>query len=302
MQYLAIDVGGTFIKFGLLTREGEVTKAWKAPTPDNLADFFRTVGTEIKKCEPNIKGIAYSIPGKVNPKSKFVRDGGAIYYIKQLPLDEWMSTQTKLPFAVINDAKAAALAEHWIGNLKGITNGAAVVFGTGVGGGLILNNELYEGTNYQAGEVGMLFSDSTHTDTQTEVYSGSCSGVNFIRDASEILGVDKDDYKTVFKAIDNNESKEVTKLFNTYCRNAATLIASMGIVLDLEKVVLGGGISSQEKLITEVKRQYKSLCDKEIFGMLLQPAEIAGCCYENSANQIGALRHFLLETETAKNS
>ena len=60
---------------------------------------------------------------------------------------------------IINDGKAAALCELWLGNLRGITNGIVLTLGTGVGGGIIIDGKLHQGTTFQAGELSFMTQD-----------------------------------------------------------------------------------------------------------------------------------------------
>ncbi|MFT4147635.1 MAG: ROK family protein [Micrococcaceae bacterium] len=295
MQYLAIDIGGTYIKCGLLSQDAQIIQEWKVQTPGTLKDFQTIVGAQIQKYETEVAGIAFSIPGTVYPQSKLMQDGQEIYYLKNLPLKTWMKTLTTKPWSMIDDGNAVALAENWKGNLHQVAHGAAVVLGTGVSSGLIINHELYQGSNLQAGETGLLFASLSVTKTPATTYAQLCSAVQFMSHATQLLNTDSNDSVTVFAALAQGNHHELTELFRNYCKDIARLLATLQIILDVEKIVLGGGISQQQLLIEEVKKQYSLLWEEETFGMMLSHVDIEACFFASSAQLVGALRYLLIQ-------
>ena len=107
-----------------------------------------------------------------------------------------------MPLAVTNDGKAAALAEWWLGNLKGIQNGAAITLGTGLGGGVIVEGKLIQGAHFQAGELSFLLNATKRSDapenaeqpnnqglTLQQLAGFSGSAVAMIRRSAQLLGL-----------------------------------------------------------------------------------------------------------------
>lgn len=297
MNYLSVDIGGTFTKFGLIDHSGNFLQRWKKETPHSLEAFQTLLLREIQIHESSIKGIGVSCPGRVDTKTGYIHTGGALNFLYDFPIKKWLSQYTSLPFSLINDGKAAALSEWWIGNLKGIENGAAIVLGTGVGGGLILDNRLYNGSHFQAGELSFMIQGHVESaPTQLLGYSGS--SVRFIQEATTLLGVPQDDYVTVFSSIETNSSQSLNRLFEEYCSSIAQLISNLQAILDLEKVVIGGGISAQDSLIQEISQQYKRLRQQEpLLNQTMTPLQIDACAFRNSANLLGALYQLLLDLE-----
>lgn len=297
MNYLSVDVGGTFIKFGLLDHSGNFLERWKKPTPQSLAEFKKVLLLEIQHHETAIKGIAVSCPGRIDSLKGYIYKGGALSFLADFPMKQWLAKYTTVPISLINDGKAAALSEWWIGNLQGVQNGAAIVLGTGVGGGLILNNQLYNGAHFQAGELSFMVQAQTVEDpTQLLGYAGSA--VRFIQKATALLGVAEDDYQAVFSSIEKTSSQPVKALFEEYCAFIAQLITNLQAILDIEKVVIGGGISEQDAVIQMIQQKYKALRQQEsLLKETLAPLEIEACAYRNSANLLGALYQLLLDME-----
>ena len=126
-----------------------------------------------------------------------------------------------MPLAVTNDGKAAALAEWWLGNLKGIQNGAAITLGTGLGGGVIVEGKLIQGAHFQAGELSFLLNATKRSDapenaeqpnnqglTLQQLAGFSGSAVAMIRRSAQLLGLaDLADGKAVFDAINQKSHR-----------------------------------------------------------------------------------------------
>ncbi|WP_086314411.1 hypothetical protein A5821_001978 [Enterococcus sp. 7F3_DIV0205] len=297
MYYLSIDIGGTYIKYGLIDRAGNFIQTWRQPTPKTLESFKKMIVSQLETQQGKIKGIAMSCPGRIDSAKGYVHTGGALLFLYDFPMKEWIASVSDLPFAVINDGKAAALAEWWIGNLKDVRNGAAVVLGTGIGGGLILDNHLHQGPNFQAGELSFLIRQSPNP-KQPQLFGFHGSAVKFMAEAASIIDVSKEDHIAVFKAISNQTSIALTSLFENYCRDIAILLIDMQVLLDLEKIVIGGGISAQDSLIKMIKTQYSNLRqDETLLGQTFSPLIIEACAFQNSANLLGALYQLFVELD-----
>ena len=134
---LAIDIGGTFIKFGLVDDDFKISNQSKVPTPPMLDDFWLTLEHIVSSHKDIISGIAIACPGEINSKRGFIFKGGLIPYLTAIPLGSRLTKTFQLPVKVINDADAAALAEARYGSLQDLDCGAALVLGTGVGLGLV---------------------------------------------------------------------------------------------------------------------------------------------------------------------
>jgi glucokinase len=155
---VGIDLGGTAVKAGAITREGKILEEAGA-TPefkrgasavlDQLAELGAKLGA--REC-----GLGIGVPGLLRRKAGFVIDSPNLPGFRALAVKEELAKRLDLPadrVRVENDANAAALGEQWLGGAKGERDVLLVTLGTGIGGGLILNGELYAGED-MAGEVG----------------------------------------------------------------------------------------------------------------------------------------------------
>lgn len=291
-DYLAVDVGGTEIKYGVISSDGHLKESQKQPTPDNLRAFTQLIQSLIDHYHEQVSGYAFSVPGKIDTKTETISFGGALTYLDGVCMPKALETYGK-GLSVQNDGKAAALAELWLGNLKGIDNGVAMILGTGVGGGIILDGQLRLGPHFQAGEFSFMSSDYSADDYACAGFTNSAVGM--VKRINRTLGSDNiGDGKAAFAAI-HAGNKQAVSIFEAYCQAIANQILSIQGILDVKRFVIGGGISAQTILIDEINRQFKALITSNPILDVNMPKdiEIMATRFGNDANLYGALYHFL---------
>ncbi|MBR2541882.1 ROK family protein [Lactococcus carnosus] len=297
-KYLAIDIGGSFVKYSQVDHAGNLAGSHKVKTPNNLADLTVIIENLIADMGSNIRGVAISCPGRIDDLTGTVYNGGALPFLHEFCVKQFVASISQVPCVVMNDGKAAALSELWLGNLKGIENGAAILLGTGVGGGIILNGEIIQGRHFQAGELSFM-PDRIGRPGQEAYFGHSASAVGFVRQAASLLGLaDLDDGLTVFDVICKQSNQEVCLLFEAYCQKIVHIILDLQAILDLDRVVIGGGISAQPIVIETISKQYHLIRNRsQIMADSLEPIEIMACQFGNEANLLGAIYRLLIEMD-----
>lgn len=158
-KYLAIDVGGTSIKYAITDKNAEIAKLDEIKTRRGQGELFESLDEIICPNLNEISGIAMSFPGKINVEKGIVNIIATFKWICNLSLKSILEEKYGVPVWIENDGKCAALAEFWKGNLSGIDNGMVIGLGTEIAGGIILNGKLYRGSNESAGEISSILSD-----------------------------------------------------------------------------------------------------------------------------------------------
>lgn len=296
-KYLSIDVGGTMIKYALLDHSGNIYQMAKVATPQSKNDFLKSILSILRKYGQNVTAVCVSIPGIVNHYNGHVEFTGKLDFMGSFNLAKYIQQQIKLPIYIGNDANCAALAELWLGNLHNINNGAVITLGTSVGCGLVINHQLLTGPHFRAGELGALI--TTNYPTSKLVTAGSCaSAVKMIGQIAKVYNLlDIHDGKKVFELINRGDSK-AWNVFEQFCKRVATIIINLQTILDLERVLLGGGISAQPIVLREVKKQLQLIqnSDRRLSEDIVLP-EMATAKFGNEANLLGALYGWLLKID-----
>ena len=155
MNYFAVDVGGSSIKYAVMTEEMHFLKKGKAEsrhleTPEQFIAEIKKLYEANGCCEG---GIAVSFCGETNEKTGYLYSGGSYPYLARLNLKDMIEEACNTKASVENDGCCAGLAESRYGTLRGYQNAAVVVIGTGLGGAIILNGALYHGAHGYAGSA-----------------------------------------------------------------------------------------------------------------------------------------------------
>jgi predicted NBD/HSP70 family sugar kinase len=299
MRILAIDIGGTFIKYAVMDEAANMYEKGKVPTPlSGREELIESLGTLFDRCntpDQEVEGIAISMPGIIDAKNGYVSMGGAIQYNNDFHLRD--ALHRRCPSARItmcNDAKCAAQAEASSGALKDVKDGAVLLFGTMIGGGIVLNHRVRQGIHFAAGEVSYILSDRDADPAYDTVWGNRCGAPRLCRMFAKRKGLTEQEVDgfRVFEAVNAGDPDGIEAL-KTYTKNIAVQIFNLQTVLDIERVAIGGGISAQQVFIEYIRRHLAEMYVKSPY--FVPQAEVVACKYGNDANLIGALHTWLQE-------
>lgn len=290
MTILAIDFGGTQVKSALVSEEFALEKSLPTQSsPQTLNQTLDVIDYLVTSVKVALTGIAISVPGTVDTDEGVIYHGGLLRFFHGFRIKDILEAKYHLPVTALNDGKAAALGELAMGHLQGVTNGAALVLGSGLGGGLIINGKLFQGSHFQASELTFLLPVQMKKVNPSQMRGTTLSAVGFITRVNEVLGnADLKDGREAFKEI-NARNEAVYPIFEAYCRSLAITILNLQSIFDMEIFVLGGGISAQPVLIEEVNRQFDKVHHEiDFIGKIIKRPKIVACHHHNGANLIGA--------------
>src|SRR5699024_1575018 len=187
---LTMDVGGSSVKYALTGSDRRLTEHGKVPTPhgdrvaylDALAEIYRPF-------RGRVEGIAMSVPGIIDSEGGLCKTTGALGLGEDFPLVQELEARCGVPVTILNDAKAAALAEASWGSLAGCSSAIVIVLGTGIGGALLLDGKVLAGKHFAAGEFSTICLDSHHDDIG-HTWCGLNGSSKLISTAAYANGVD----------------------------------------------------------------------------------------------------------------
>ena len=300
MKVMVFDVGGTEIKYSVMDEQLNRADAGSVPTPDDTQEhFLATLEALYRPHAAEVDGIAMSLPGFIDAEHGVVRGGGApsLLYNIGTPVGPLLSARCGCRGFLENDGKGAELQQ---GARKGCTNGAVFVIGTGVGGGLVINGQLVRGIHCTAGEYSYLHTNADDWRNGDKTVALQCSVTNLLRwyRARKNLPEDAPLNGRIFFEAANAGEPEALEVLEAFCMAVDVQIYNLSVLLDLEKVAIGGGISGQPLLIETLDRVYEEKILKghpfsEEQARSLPRPEIVPCAFHNEANQIGALVSYL---------
>lgn len=255
MNYLVYDIGGSYIKYCQMTGDREILFKGKVKTPlEEKACFLAVVEEIFQQFEGQVDGIAISMPGKIDVFNGYAHTAGVLTFLEQTNIVDLFHTFTDLPISVENDGKCAALAESWVGALAHTDHGIVLVFGTGVGGGLIINNCLHRGSNGIAGEFS--FIQQTDACYQPSAYFGASGSVlSLVSEGERVKGMEKDTLsgELLFQLIEEGD-KELQGVLEKYCDTIALHLFNLQYILIPRHLLSGAGSVSKSDLSKRSKR------------------------------------------------
>jgi len=288
--YIGIDIGGTSIKCGLVDEHGQIGRKVNRPTAKDkkliLQDLLAMV-TDLQQDGP-VAGIGVSMPGVVQSDG-FLTTAGAIEAFTGINLREALQALTHLPVMIENDANAAAIAEQWLGAAQNVPNYLSLVLGTGVGGALVINNQIYRGAHARSGEFGWMVVDDDEIDVEmgTLNFRGA-TVIGLIRRYNQFSDEPVSDAREIFKRADAGEVL-ANNVFNSYYYSLAKGIVNLIVAFDPEIVVIGGGISANETFITRLNTAIADLQARHNSINTLTLPPVVPAKLRNDAGMIGAV-------------
>ncbi|HEM3661612.1 TPA: ROK family protein [Streptococcus suis] len=286
--YLAIDIGGTQIKYGRLDEAGQILESYKIDTeahkggPHILATVKKLVADF--HAQAPLSGVAISSAGMVDP------DKGEIFYSgPQIP--NYAGTQFKseietsfgLPCEIENDVNCAGLAEGISGAGQDCQISLCLTIGTGIGGCLLVDGQIFHGFSNSACEVGYLhLSDGAFQDL--------ASTTALVQEVARLHGQDPSDWNgyKIFqeaKAGDAHCIAAIDRMVNYLGQG----IANICYVANPEVVILGGGIMAQKDYLFE---KIQAALKENLVSSLADKTRLAFAEHENAAGMLGAFYHF----------
>lgn len=293
MKYLVLDIGGSAIKYALMTEKLEFIEKGNKVTPsDNIEHFIETVGEIYDKYKDYIEGIAISMPGVLDSEKGYTYTGGSLTYNDGKEIVKILQQRCPTKITIENDGKCAALAEAWKGSLKNCDDGVVIVLGTGVGGGIIRDKKIYKGKNFFAGEFSFVatnINDTQGTENWWGYKSGSRGLIGAAAKAKNMPIGELDGHK-IFEYANNNDA-DILKVLDDFTYKLAIQIFNLQCILDPEVLAIGGGISSQDILIEYIQKNVDKY--HKTFKLDVPKPNVVRCKFRNDANLIGALYNFI---------
>lgn len=312
--YAGIDLGGTFVKCGILDENGNLLVKDKIPTgaerpygevARDMAEFALRLA---KKAGVTLYAAGIGSPGTVDSANGVIVYSNNIRW-ENVPIGRTVGELLKIPVSVTNDANAAALGESYAGAGRKLKNIVLLTLGTGVGGGIVLDGKLFEGGRSAGTEIG-------HTVIRMNGLRCTCgrrgcleayaSATALVRQTKETMirhpesamwklcggNTDNVDGKTSFDGALAGD-KAAKNVVNRYIGYLAEGVADICNVFRPDAVLLGGGVSAQdEKLLKPLRRKV----DKMMFGgTKYAPVKILTAILGNDAGLYGAARLAMID-------
>jgi glucokinase len=262
---IGIDLGATRIKFGLIDNKGRVIHRREIGTPVNAKqpELINSIVNNVKEIikdsgvkKSHILGVGIGVPGPVDSERGIVRYFPNIKGWEGVHLKPILQDKLDLKVQIDNDVNAMTLGEYKFGAGKGCLNLICLTLGTGVGGGIIINGEIYRGSTLCAGEIG-------HIPINEKGPRCNCRGIacleryignRYILNRSKrIFG-----HNITLERLDRlarQGNRDALKIWEDVAKKLGTVLAGVVNLLNPDKIVIGGGVSKAGMLILKPLRR-----------------------------------------------
>ena len=300
---LAIDLGGTEVKMGRADRLGNLYETISASVSFDgyktplLETVLKTAETFLASWPEKPEGIAVSACGQVDSETGVViGTNGNIPGYEGTQLKAALEKAFGVKTRALNDANAAVLGEAFTGRARGLRDVLMITLGTGVGGGVITGGRLLDGRRGIAGELGQftLRADGPLCPCgKRGVYEYYASTTTLVRQCAERTGREGLNGKIIFGEI--GQGNEVFRsVLEDWIRDIAEGLTSLVHLFNPEMILIGGGVSRQQKLLIDPLREavLRRCMPRFAEGLQIESAELG-----NDAGMIGAVRFWLDKEE-----
>ena len=295
-RYFGIDIGGTEIKWALVTEEYLIEERGSIPTAfSSQEEVVEACAQLIEPYKTQVVGIGVSAPGGFveGDTDGVIHRGGALTYMDGCPLGKILRERFGMPCAVGNDGKLGALGEYAAGALKGTRVGVLIGIGTGIAGGIIINGRVLQGAHGFAAELSFPNNNLHNVWNPMDMFA-TTAGWKALRD--RVLaekGMEKDssiDGRKIFEWIDAGDEAAQRGL-DAYALEFDNWLVNLQAIIDPDAFAISGGISANPHLTEAMENQLDTALAQlvQVFGNGFPRPVIRRAQLGNDANIYGAV-------------
>lgn len=285
MTVLCFDIGGTNIKYGVIENytileKGLFPTEYKKGQQD-LKERILKKANEMKAKYPTIKGVGVSCAGSINyDLGKMLTPPESIQEFRDLDFASLFKDGLGLDSVADNDVNTFAACECLMGAGKKYKNYIVCTVGTGIGGAIVINNEIFRGKDYNAGEIGRQLIEG-------KKWESLASMTALIREA-KAHGLNVTEGKEVFDLYDAKD-KVACEVVEEFYDNLGRGVANLVYIFNPDAFVVGGGISARPNFGEEINAHANKFLVKEFQNLV----DVIPAAYRNDGGILGAYCNFV---------
>lgn len=292
--YLGVDIGGTFIKLGIVDSTGQIIKKEKITSTNDMTQILTDLKNYLNEQQQylDISGVGISLPGVINHDGT-MQTAGSLKKLIGLNVKEIAQDHLQLPVEIITDSKAVALAEGWLGNGANYSNYVCVTLGSAIGGAIVIDRKLYWGQGGLAGEFGVSLMGRENQEYKldsTSLHAGVVGGL--CRKYSLAIRKEVKDAKYIFDLAAQKDAL-AKKYVDEFLDDVARLLTNISVYIAPEAILIGGGVSGNSQIMAEIQAAYTRIIHEYRVLSSVQMPQVIPCKLANDAGVIGSVKQII---------
>ncbi len=285
MKLLCFDIGGTNIKFGIIENgiileKGMFATHYKRGHKD-VTDRLIAQAKKSQKKHPDIEGVGISCAGSINyDKGCMITPPDAIPQFGEWDFEKLFMEELGLRIVADNDVNSFAACECKMGAGSKYKTYLVMTVGTGIGGAIVVNNKLWRGNNYNAGEIGRMLVDGVHWEKMASITA--------LLKSAKLRGLEVEEGKDVFDLYDQGD-KVAQLVVGEFYRNLGKGIANLVYIFNPEAIIIGGGVSARDDFGQEIN----AFADYYLVDGFQDTVDIIPAHFKNDGGILGAYCNFV---------
>ncbi|MBE6956633.1 MAG: ROK family protein [Ruminococcaceae bacterium] len=285
MKILTLDVGGTAVKAALLDEENRLSDVREFPSQPGPAPVLVQHALNAAGAYDDYDVLAVSMTGQIDHATQTVLFRSTLQPGEkpEYPVGEVLRQDVGKPVYVLNDANAATLGEGCFGAARGCRNFLCLTYGTGVGGGIVLDGNLLTGHRGIAGEIGYMVTHVGGLDgkyDQRGAYQQYASTTALVREGRRVVP-ELENARQLFDWLPT--APALQRVVDNWVDEIVEGLRSLTYIFDPECFVLGGGVMEREDVLEQVRKRYYGYASPFMKGVELVRAQLG-----NRAGMYGA--------------
>ncbi len=285
MKVLCFDIGGTNIKYGVI-EDYKILEKSSFPTNykrghKDVTDRLITTAKKALKKHPDIEGVGISCAGSINfDQGVMITPPEAIPQFGEWNFTKLFQEELGLRIVADNDVNSFAACECRLGAGSKYKTYLVMTVGTGIGGAIVVNNKIWRGSDYNAGEIGRMFIDGIQWE--------KIASMSALVKSAKLRGLEIENGQQVFELYDQGNKTAELAVADFY-RNLGKGIANLVYIFNPEAVIIGGGISARE----DFGREINIYADYYLVEGFQDTIDIIPAQFQNDGGILGAYCNFV---------
>ena len=293
-KILTMDLERGWIRYALTSEHLDVLESGKMPVENTEEPeaVFEVIAEIAEKYRNEADGIAFSMPGLIDSVHGIAYSGGMYRWVENMEYARLIQERTGMKAMIVNDAKAVALAEAAYGSLKKVRRGVVLLLlGTGIGGAIVDDGRLVDGSHFAAGEFSFISGDYLDREDGDDMFSAALSINHLVEIVREETGIENLNIMKIMRGV-SVKDEDIMRGVRIYCRRLAVFISNIQAISDVDQFSIGGNITDEAGIVDLIREAVHERFQRSRYHSLTEPV-ICSVSFHEDSRKYGAVHLYM---------